>query len=225
MNVADPYAVSIRTLRLSSHTGTWNRPNPMPALARGRSACPTPTTVWVDPFGDCRYAVDNEGVVICAANERDLWQLNRSSPRLVRPVTGDFAVECVATAAIDDRPAMGGLLLWQNEENYMRLHWGVRRPDEIGFDGNLANRDLGFGRGKLPGDRVVLRLERRADEVRALCRAADSEEWFSVGMAHLPTDGPLLVGVHAIGYIDRAVYPGVYSDGTAVRFLATHLAQ
>ncbi|HEX9597661.1 MAG TPA: hypothetical protein VF982_12330 [Anaerolineales bacterium] len=179
---------------------------------------------WTDPLGDCRYAVGGDEVVLYAANGRDLWQLNHSSPRLLRPVTGDFALECAVTAAHADRPAMGGLLLWQDEENYVRLHWGVRRPDEIGFDGNLANRDLGFGRGKLLGAQILLRLERRGSRVCALCRRADNTQWFTAGAVAFPTGGPLMVGIHAIGYIDRAVYPAAYADGTAIRFHSPHLA-
>ena len=40
---------------------------------------------------------------------------------------------------------MGGLLLWYDEENYLTLSWGQRRPDEISFEGNIDNRDLIFG--------------------------------------------------------------------------------
>jgi hypothetical protein len=33
-----------------------------------------------------------------------------------------------------------------------------------------------------------------------------------------PVEDPFQVGVHAIGHIDRTVYPGAYPDGTAIRF-------
>jgi len=39
-----------------------------------------------------------------------------------------------------------------------------------------------------------------------------------VGQIHFPTEGPLQVGLHAIGMIDRTIYPGAYPDGTAIRF-------
>jgi DNA-binding SARP family transcriptional activator len=134
---------------------------PDPGFGAEEVWLPHTAMTWTDPLEDCRYCVEGEEIVLYATNGRDLWQLNRSSPRLLRSVAGDFALECTLTAAHADRPAMGGLLLWQDEENYLRLHWGGRRPDEIGFDGCLGNRDLGFGRGKLPGATVVLRLERR----------------------------------------------------------------
>jgi hypothetical protein len=33
------------------------------------------------------------------------------------------------------------------------------------------------------------------------------------------------VGLHAIGAIDRTIYPGAYPDGTAIRFEASELNQ
>jgi len=52
--------------------------------------------------------------------------------------------------------------------------------------------------------------------VAAFC-SADGEAWFSVGRARFPA-GPAQVGLYAIGSIDRAIYPGAYPEGTAIRF-------
>ena len=49
---------------------------------------------WNDPFGDCSFSV-GEGLEIHAANGRDLWHLNLSAPRVLRSVSGDFAVQTV----------------------------------------------------------------------------------------------------------------------------------
>jgi hypothetical protein len=68
-----------------------------------------------------------------------------------------------------------------------------------------------------PSERVFLRLERVREQVRGLC-SADGEDWFSVGQIDFPTEGPLQVGLHAIGMIDRTIYHGAYPDGTAIRF-------
>ena len=112
---------------------------------------------------------------------------------------------------------VGGLLLWQDEENYLCLNWGQRRPDEIGFEGCIDNADLVFGRGKLPGDSIRLRLERNGDQVRALC-SADGETWHTAGQTEFPVADSIQAGLFAIGNIDRAVYPGAFPDGTAIRF-------
>jgi len=188
--------------------------------------------VWHDPLGDCRYEVQ-KGLVIHAANGRDLWHINLSAPRLLRPAPeGDFGVQTVCARAADDRPGIGGLLLWHDKENYLRLDRGTRGTREISFQGCIGNQDLIIGRGRLAigdsefGDSgtrnlkdaaVWLRLEQVDDRVRALC-SADGKAWFSVGQIDFPTTGPLQVGLHAIGMIDRTIYHGAYPDGAAIRF-------
>ncbi|MBW7885469.1 MAG: AAA family ATPase, partial [Caldilineaceae bacterium] len=172
---------------------------------------------WIDPFGDCAYTLA-DGLVIRAANCRNLWANNLSAPRLVRPATGDFAVQATCRAALPDRPAIGGLLLWQDKTNYLRLTWGELGGDQVAFAGSRDNSNLVIGRGRLPNQGcVMLRLERRAAAVCAFV-SADGQEWLGVGQTHLPADGPLLVGLHAIGQIDRIVWPDAYPEGTAIRF-------
>jgi DNA-binding SARP family transcriptional activator/class 3 adenylate cyclase/regulation of enolase protein 1 (concanavalin A-like superfamily) len=174
---------------------------------------------WFDPHSDCSYLVlPANGLVMCAANGRDLFYTNQSAPRFVRQASGDFAAETVCLTA-DDRPAMGGLLLWLDKENYLRVEWGRYGRYEVLFDGCVANADAVYGRGRLPREplRVFLRLVRRGDRMDALC-SADGETWWSVGHAAFPTEDPVQIGLCAIGMIDRTIYPGAYRDGTAIRF-------
>ena len=202
--------------------GGWSRSTPdaglqCDALVELEAEIEQGRREWVDPFGDCAFALA-DGVTIYAANCRDLWASNLSAPRLVRRAAGDFAVQVTCHAAMPDRPAIGGLLLWQDKANYLRLTWGQHGPDQVTFAGALDNRNLVIGRGSLPdAGRVVLRLERRGDQVRALC-SADGRQWYSVGQTAFPADGPLAVGLHAIGQIDRVMWPGAYPEGTAIRF-------
>jgi hypothetical protein len=44
------------------------------------------------------------------------------------------------------------------------------------------------------------------------------ESWLTVGPVEFPVEDPVQVGLHAIGNIDRTIYPGAYPDGTAIRF-------
>jgi regulation of enolase protein 1 (concanavalin A-like superfamily) len=71
---------------------------------------------------------------------------------------------------------------------------------------------------------LFLRLERRADHVSALC-SGDGQNWYSVGHALFPAADPVVVGVHAIGSINRAIYHGAYPEGTAIRFEQLQLWQ
>jgi tetratricopeptide (TPR) repeat protein len=186
--------------------------------------------VWHDPFGDCSYSVGN-GLEIRAANGRELWYINLSAPRLLRPVPSvpsitegegqDFAAETVCTPSSAEAPAIGGLLLWRDNENYLRLDRGTRGPCEISFQGCLGNKDVMIGRGRLESSessgRVYLRMERTGDRVRALC-SADGAAWFTVGHVEFAVEDPIQIGLHAIGMIDRTACPGAYPDGTAIRF-------
>ncbi len=181
---------------------------------------------WLDPFGDCSYSVD-KGIEIQAANGRDLWYLNTSSPRFVRSILGNCAVEAICSKGERDRPAMGGLLLWKDESNMLRLVWGTRGENEVCFEGCVDDADLVVGRGQLPvqeAGRVWLRLERWHDQVRALA-SADGTEWHSFGQISFPVSDPVEIGIHAVGWIDRTVYPGDYRQGTAIRFESFRLKE
>jgi hypothetical protein len=186
---------------------------------------------WHDPLDDCSYAL-TEGLEIHAANGRDLWHVNLSAPRMLRALSteGDFAIQARCSQVSEEQPAIGGLLLWQDCENYLRLDRGTRGAHEISLEGCLGNQDVIIGRGRLQmgksaslhigksSERVFLRLERVGDRVRGLC-SVDEDAWFSVGEAAFPVrETPPQVGLHAIGNIDRTIYHGAYADGTAIRF-------
>jgi tetratricopeptide (TPR) repeat protein len=171
---------------------------------------------WEDPFGDGSLTIDR-GLLLQAANERNLELLNRSAPRLLWPTTGTFAAEAVCGPETPEKPAIGGLLLWKDEANYLRLLHGTHGPHEIAFQGCIRNEDVIVGRGRLPGERHWLRLSRIGDQVSAFC-SADGERWFTVGSVGFAVRDPLEVGVHAIGQIHRSYYPGAYREGTAIRF-------
>jgi regulation of enolase protein 1 (concanavalin A-like superfamily) len=172
--------------------------------------------VWHNPLADCSFAVQN-GLEIRAANARDLWRFNRSAPRLLRAVSRDFAVQAVCRSMSADTPAIGGILLWRDKENYLRLERGVKGPHEVSFHGWLRNKAANIGRGRLATERLFLRLERRGPRVHALC-SADGQHWFTVGHVELAIADPVEIGLHAIGNIDRLIYPGAYPEGTAIRF-------
>ncbi|MBV7336235.1 DUF1349 domain-containing protein [Chloroflexi bacterium TSY] len=76
---------------------------------------------------------------------------------------------------------------------------------------------LHFGRGQLPSERIFLRLERIDRYLNEFC-SADGEQWYDVGSANFTVEEPLLVGVHAIGNIERMIYHGAYSEGMAISF-------
>ena len=177
---------------------------------------PTAPWQWHDPFDDCHHRFDN-GLVIQAADGRDLWFINFSAPRFTQIVEGDLAAEAICSPPDDGRPAMGGLLIWFDESNFIRLDRGTMGEDEVTLMGCIDNENAIFGRGRLPGERITLRLERIGHQICALCRLPDGD-WYSVGSVNLPFEGPYEVGIFACGYVDRTIYPGTPAGGGSLRF-------
>ncbi|MFH1636051.1 MAG: adenylate/guanylate cyclase domain-containing protein [Chloroflexota bacterium] len=173
---------------------------------------------WIDPFGDCSYSVE-DGLLIQAANERNFHHINRSAPRMIQktPITGDFAIQTVCSPISDEKPAIGGLLVWQNEKNWLCLEFGARGTDEVIFRGFKDNNDLVFGRGRLHSTAAYLRLEKHGYQVSAYC-SPDGENWFFAGNTHIPSGESIYPGVHTNGHINRLIYPGAYPEGSAIRF-------
>jgi tetratricopeptide (TPR) repeat protein len=173
---------------------------------------------WVDPLGDCSYHIDY-GLVLQAANERNFHHINRSAPRFIRQesITGDFSMQSMCLPALEDKPAIGGLLFWQDNKNWLCLEIGARGEDEIIFRGFKDNQDLVFGRGCLGATTAHLRLEKKGYQVTAFC-SPDGEKWFFAGSTNIPTGEPICPGIHANGHINRLIYPGAFPDGTAIQF-------
>ena len=135
----------------------------------------------MDPFDGCSFTV-GDGLEIEAANGRGIWWINLSAPRLLRPTSGNWAVQAACGPASGEKPAIGGLLVWQDKKNYLRLDRGVLGEPEVLFWGYRANEDLVFGRGRLPlgaSKCAFLRLERNGELVNAFC-SPDGESWFTV---------------------------------------------
>jgi hypothetical protein len=190
--------------------------SPRRCVQEGFHSSPSSPWVWVDPLQDGSYTV-GQGLRIDAAPGRDLHVSDCSAPRLLRPQCGDFALQTVCLSACGEKPAIGGLLLWKDKRNFLRVISGYRWPGEISFEGLRAGEPLSFGRGRLPAERVHLRMERIGETVRALC-SADGHDWFTVGQASFPVADPVQVGLHAIGWLDHWFYHGECWNGTAIRF-------
>jgi len=178
-----------------------------------------PSWSWIDEFGDCNYRIVNAGgLEICAANGRDLDGLTLNAPRLMREISGDFAVEVCVSSACDEKPQMGGLLVWKDKDNFLRFEKGVHGQNEVRLHGYVDGKYQVAGRGLLSGDEGIhLRLEREGKQFSAYC-SVDGEEWLTCGKLTLPLEDPIQIGIHAIGMIDRTIYCGAYKEGTATVF-------
>ncbi len=172
--------------------------------------------LWLDPLGASSYTVDH-WIEIRADNGGELWKINVSSPRLTRPVTGDFAAQTVGRPASKDSPAMGGIVLWKDRKNFLTLVKGAMGRNEFSFRGCLGAEELIVGRGRMPSEVLHLRLECQNNLVRALC-SADGSIWSTVGKIGFYASDPIEIGLFAVGRIDRYLYPGAFLEGSAIRF-------
>ena len=176
---------------------------------------------WINEVGDSSYQFNPEnGIEIHAANGRILFARRADAPRLMRTISGDFTIEAFIFPASDDKPQMGGLLIWKDKDNFLRFEKGVDGEREMRLQGNVNGEWQIAGRGLLPAsenDETYLRLERSEDEFTSYC-SVDGENWFTCGKITLPMEDPIQVGIHAIGMIDRTIYCGEYKEGAATLF-------
>ena len=161
----------------------------------------------------------NGGLTIQAANERNLHHINRSAPRLLcrEALTCDFVFQVICQPLAKDIPAIGGLLMWQDDKNWFCLEIGAHGPGQIIFRGYKDNHDNVFGRGLLDSDIALLRIEKRANQISAYC-SREGDEWFFAGATDLASNATVYAGIHANGHINRMIYPGAFPEGSAVQF-------
>jgi class 3 adenylate cyclase/tetratricopeptide (TPR) repeat protein len=172
----------------------------------------------IDPYDDCKFTF-NGGLTIQAANERNLHHINRSAPRLVYcdAITEDFSIQTKCFPLTIEKPAIGGLLLWQSEVKWVCLEIGAHGPGEIIFRGFKDNQDMVFGRGILKTDGIYLQFEKQGNQITAFC-SPNGKNWLFVGSMHLASNEAVTPGLHGNGHINRMIYPGAYPEGTAICF-------
>jgi len=160
-----------------------------------------PEWQWINPRGDCGYELNmnSSWLMIQANSGYDLWPgANFDAPRLLQGISGDFAIETKMASAEKDIPTVGGLLVWKDDNNYIRFEKGMHGTNEIGLSGNIKGEWGHFGRGMLISDTTYMRIERIGDTLSAYC-SRDGENWLTCGEVNFPVDDPIQVGIHAIG--------------------------
>ncbi|MGC8834895.1 MAG: tetratricopeptide repeat protein, partial [Armatimonadota bacterium] len=103
---------------------------------------------WYDQTGESEYRI-NRGLEIRVANGCDLWHINLTAPRLCTKVRGDFAVQTEIGPPPSQRPAIGGLVIWTDRHNFLRLDKGSHGPHEVRFSGTVDGVGKTIGRGRI----------------------------------------------------------------------------
>ena len=189
-----------------------------------------PSWIWTDEFEDCSYRfVDGGGLEIHAANGRGMGNMNLSAPRLMREVSGDFACEFSMLPASDERPQIGGLLVWKNMSMFVRFDRGRDGKRHIWLRACVERKKSGEGYSigyivagsrLLPrdaADLVYMRLERIGSDFSFYC-SSDGKNWLKHETMELEIDDPVQIGIYANGTFDRTLYCGEFREGTATLF-------
>ena len=171
----------------------------------------------VDPDGDCKFELDprEDKIRIIVPGKSHLLsaEIGRvNAPRLLRDIKGDFDLIVRVAGTGDPKgkatttnysPYHGaGLLVWQDQENYVRLeiaadlHQRKARP-YVNFE-HRKDGTLAVSSGILnTDDSNVLRLKRRGDEIFASF-GPDGLHWTSFAPLSAKLNNRVKVGVSAI---------------------------
>jgi hypothetical protein len=175
-----------------------------------------PVWEWIDPRADCVRQIGQAatgGILrerggwleLHVGPNHDLWwgpdgrSGNMDAPRMVQPISGDFAVEIKMTPS-EQNKEHGGILIWKDPDRYIRLDktsaLHAFRGD-IRFETHINRRYAAIGRGKHNSVVNYLRIERTKHEFQAYS-SPDGQTWTTCGSATVVLNDPLLVGIHAL---------------------------
>ena len=173
----------------------------------------------VDPDGDCEIEQAKGTLTITVpATAHDLGAEHNqmSAPRVLRKMSGDFTAQVLVTGTFqpqgpgtlpDRAPFNGaGLLLWQDENNYIRFERAsfVRDGDNRSYYASFEQRKDGqtvrFAEATdlpLRDEDTYVRLERRGDEIHASA-SHDGKEWQSLEPMKVELPKDVKVGVAVV---------------------------
>lgn len=177
--------------------------------------------VPVDPEGDCTFRPDRARLCIIIPGKarilsREIGQTN--APRVLRVVDGDFRAEVTVLGDLPTDPRCltegrwpyhgAGLLLWQDDDNYVRFERAHMRNPNLGtwrcypaFEwrrGGKMARSWRTTDGLLdPARSVMLRVVRKGAILTASFRQQD-HDWTELPPLQVDMGQKLNVGVHAV---------------------------
>jgi hypothetical protein len=180
-----------------------------------------PEWQWHDPTRVSAYSLTEKSGHLTLHAGRGLCLRpgdNRNAPRMLLEACGDFALETKMHGDWDERYEVGsgGLLVWQDTLNFVRLEkftMNSQHHGSIECEAWTGGQYRSLGRGLLRGSVFYLRLERTGDRFTGLC-SADGSHWLTCGQAIIPMKDPLRLGVAALnGMVTHFDYVQVLGRG------------
>ena len=163
---------------------------------------------WEDPKGGGTWAERQGYLEMRVEPGQDLWHGNppgqggnMDAPRLLQPISGDFAIETRIRVTPQLREH-GGLLVWKDPNAFVRLEktsgphafrGDVRFERHVNRVYSLVGRGAGLSHVKT----LYLRLERKGNLFSGYA-SADGVNWLSCGSTFVGMGDPVHVGLHAL---------------------------
>ncbi|MBW3621796.1 MAG: DUF1349 domain-containing protein [Armatimonadetes bacterium] len=141
-------------------------------------------------------------LTILAPRFANLWPpKNQDAPRLLRAYRGDFEAETFVRPTLrpDRQRGTGGILLWIDQKNYVRLNHGVHYANQILLEKQEKDNFQALYETQSGQAGVWLRLARRGPTLTAYFRESDGGIWQYAGEAHFGSlPETVLVGVYSL---------------------------
>jgi regulation of enolase protein 1 (concanavalin A-like superfamily) len=164
----------------------------------------------VDPDRDCEIRVVEKALVIKVPGTPHVLRAaagQRNAPRVLRDIEGNFTaqVKVLATFATGVASQGAGLLLWQDERNFVLLE---RTADDAGIrfeywrDGQLQGGDPVPNTAPEPGSATWLRLTRHISTLKAEV-SQDGETWTELKSVPIRLSSRMRLGVVATNSSER----------------------
>lgn len=141
---------------------------------------------------------------------KDLYGDNRTSPRLLKSVTGDFEIETRVKFAPKQDYQGAGILIFHNDNNYLRLERGYggtgggedgirfdKREDEI-YEPVVTQEKFPTSAGE-----VELKFRRAGKDFTTFWRETGKTEWVEVGKVSMNYPETLQIGLIGVNTGDE----------------------
>lgn len=146
---------------------------------------------WIDPDEKDRPTPKNvkKGVLsVTVPNGKDLAGSVRNAPRYVKPITGDFQIETHVTSNPTENYQGAGLLIYRDDNNYLRFERGYGGPgggaSGLRFEARKGDETIELvTTADLQTEltEVELKILRRGPVFTAFWRADEDSEWREAG--------------------------------------------
>lgn len=151
---------------------------------------------WVDPVGDCKIRPTGKGVSLSMPGKLHILEHGldvKNGPRVLGETEGDFVAQVLVAGdlrpgsqAVKELPVAfqgAGLLVWKDQENFLRLERTVlvtienhHLQNQVLLEASKDNAVAGQRAIDVPAGPLYLRLERRGNVLRC-SYSRDGKTW------------------------------------------------